>query len=137
MNPPNNWSPDNSSNIDEVGDQGVSEVMTWVEFFDGRVLPISPGLPPEWISRKSNFQPLRFLLACKESWSKPTGCLLLGNGRGKGCKEKPKTIVELKAVVENFVGEMSKETLRNVADNFIKQFKMCHQQDGGHFVHLK
>ena len=51
-------------------------------------------------------------------------------------KEKPKTIVELKALVENFVGEMSKETLRNVADNFIKQAKMC-QQDGGHFEHLK
>ena len=45
--------------------------------------------------------------------------------------------MELEAVVENFVGEMSKETLRNVADNFIKQAKMCHQQDGGHFEHMK
>ena len=52
-------------------------------------------------------------------------------------KEKPKTVVELKAVVENFVGEISKETLLNVADNFIKRAKMCHQQDGGHFEHLK
>ena len=37
---------------------------------------------------KSNFQPLRFLLACKESWSKPTGFLLLGSGRGKGPEGK-------------------------------------------------
>ena len=40
MNPPNNWSPDNSSNIDEVGDLGVSEVIAWIEFVNGRVLPI-------------------------------------------------------------------------------------------------
>ena len=38
-NPPKIWSPDNPSNIDEVGDQGVSEVMAW--FVDARVLPIT------------------------------------------------------------------------------------------------
>ena len=32
---------------------------------------------------------------------------------------KPKTIVELKAVVENFVGEVSKETLWNVVLGFL------------------
>ena len=35
----NFWDTDNPSNIDEVGDQGVSEVMAW--FVDGRVLPIT------------------------------------------------------------------------------------------------
>ena len=50
-------------------------------------------------------------------------------------KEKPKTIIELKSVVENFVAEISKEVLWSVADNFIKRAKMCHQKDGGHFEH--
>ena len=48
-------------------------------------------------------------------------------------EKKLKTIVELKAVVGNLVGEILKETLWNVADNFIKRAKMCPQQDGGHF----
>ena len=51
-------------------------------------------------------------------------------------KEKPKTIMELKSVVENFVAEISKEVLWSVADNFIKRAKMCHENDGGHFEYL-
>ena len=38
---------------------------------------------------------------------------------------------------ENFVGEISKETQWNAADNFVERAKMCHQHDGGHFEHLK
>ena len=44
---------------------------------------------------------------------------------------------ETQAVVENFIGEISRETMWNVADNFIMRAKMCPRQDGGHFKHLK
>ena len=50
---------------------------------------------------------------------------------------KPKTIVELKALIENFVDEISMDILWNVADTFISRSKMCRQQDGGHLEHLK
>ncbi len=35
--------------------------------------------------------------------------------------KKPKNLKELKAIVENFASEISKETLRKVADNFMKE----------------
>ena len=88
--------------------------------FQGRV--ISNRLDFFWPAKSPDLNPLDFYF-----W---------GVAEARVREEKPKTIEELKAVVENFVGEICKETLWNVADNFIKRAKMCHQQDGGHFEHL-
>ena len=62
-----------------------------------------------------------------------TVVLWSGGGKGSGGKTED----NLK-VVENFDGEILKETLHvwNVAENFIKRAKICRQQDGGHVEHV-
>lgn len=88
--------------------------------FQGRV--ISNRLDFFWPAKSPDLNPLDFYF-----W---------GVAEARVQKEKPKTIMELKSVVENFVAEISKEVLWSVADNFIKRAKMCHENDGGHFEYL-
>ena len=51
-------------------------------------------------------------------------------------EKKPKTVEELKMVVETFTKEVSSDTLLRVSDNFMKRAAFCVQEKGGHFEHI-
>ena len=50
--------------------------------------------------------------------------------------KKPKSLEELKLIVENFAKGISQDTLLRVADNFCTRAKLCIQEEGGHFEYL-
>ena len=50
--------------------------------------------------------------------------------------KKPKSLEELKLIVENFAKGISRDTLLRVADNFCTRAKLCIQEEGGHFEYL-
>ena len=51
-------------------------------------------------------------------------------------QKKPKTIPELKAIVETYASRIPRDILLRVADNFMERAKICNQEDGGHLEHL-
>ena len=51
-------------------------------------------------------------------------------------QKKPKTIPELKAIVETYASRIPRDSPLCVADNFMERAKICNQEDGGHFEHL-
>ena len=51
-------------------------------------------------------------------------------------QKKPKTIPELKAIVETYATRIPGDTLLRVADNFMERAKICNQEYDGHFEHL-
>ena len=113
-----------STGFNKTGPESTKQMIVWPSFlqdkFQGRV--ISNRLDFFWPAKSPDLNPLDFYF-----W---------GVAEARVQKEKPKTIMELKSVVENFVAEISKEVLWSVADNFIKRAKMCHENDGGHFEYL-
>ena len=51
-------------------------------------------------------------------------------------EKKPKTVEELKMVIETFTREVSSDTLLIVSDNFMKRAAFCVQEKGGHSKHI-
>ena len=51
-------------------------------------------------------------------------------------QKKPKTIPELKAIVETYASRIPRDSPLCVADNFMERAKICNQEDGGHFEKL-
>ena len=51
-------------------------------------------------------------------------------------KKNPKTIFDLKKVVEDYANQVTRDKLHRVADNFRERVKICYQKDVGHFEHL-
>ena len=51
-------------------------------------------------------------------------------------QKKPKTIPELKRIVEEFAFPIPRNTLPRVADNFIPRVRNCSQEYCSHIVHL-
>ena len=90
------------------------------EKFHGRV--ISNGLEVAWPAKSPDLNPLDFYF-----W---------GAAESKVHEEKPKTVEDLKEVVETFSRSIQKETLWKVADNFMKRVQFCFDENGGHFQHL-
>ena len=59
-----------------------------------------------------------------------------GQAQQEVYKAKPKSIEELKNVVERFAKGQKMETILRAANNFVKRAKLCVEQEGGHFEHL-
>ena len=72
----------------------------------------------------------------KSSDLKPLDFYFWGAAESKVHEEKPKTVEDLKEVVETFSRSIQKETLWKVADNFMKRVQFCFDENGGHFEHL-
>ena len=53
------------------------------------------------------------------------------------CDKRPKSLNQLKLIVENFAREIPQETLFKVADNFCTRAEFCLQEAGGHFQQRK
>ena len=177
------WSPVNPKLQEEVRDQGVSKVMVWVGFVDGKILPITwfdgsvkaetyldmlknrvwPAVRGSstkenyWFQQDgarvhTSYENLSFL---KEKFHgrvisdkldfywppkspdlNPLDYYFWGVAQQEVHAKKPKTLQELKAIVENFATRITKDTLLKVADNFMKRVKLCLDENGGHFEHL-
>ena len=50
---------------------------------------------------------------------------------------QPKTINQLKTIVEDFAANMDEEMVRKMARSVYGRSKLCIEQGGGHFEHLK
>jgi hypothetical protein len=77
---------------------------------------------PEWSANSPDLNPLDFCfwgLAMSEVW-----------------KKKPKTIPELKKVVEDFFNNLGTDFVKNCVLNIRKRAQLCVQEQGGHFEHL-
>ena len=48
-------------------------------------------------------------------------------------EEQPKTIEELKAVVENFFQSLSEDLVRRTVSNILKRAEFCVKNKGDHF----
>ena len=59
-----------------------------------------------------------------------------GQAMAKVWAEKPKTIDELKAVVENYFASLSEDFVKKCVSNIRKRAELCIQQKGGHFEQL-
>ena len=88
--------------------------------FNGRV--ISNRLDFSWPAKSPDLNPLDYFF-----W---------GAAEAEVNEKKPKTICDLKKVVENYANQITRDTLHRVADNFMRRVKICYQEDGGHFEHL-
>ena len=77
---------------------------------------------PEWPANSPDLNPLDFTF-----W---------GQAMAKVWKEKPKTIQELKNVVENFFSSLDSDFIKKCVLNIKKRAELCLQEDGGHFEHL-
>ena len=88
--------------------------------FNGRV--ISNRLDFSWPAKSPDLNPLDYFF-----W---------GAAEAEVYRKKPKTIFDLKKVVENYANQITRDTLHRVADNFMERVKICYQEDGGHFEHL-
>ena len=49
---------------------------------------------------------------------------------------KPKTLKEMREVVDNFAASMGEDFVRRIVANVLKRAKLCVQEEGGHFEHL-
>ena len=90
------------------------------EKFHGRV--ISNRLKLSWPAKSPDLNPMDFYF-----W---------GAAEAEVFQKKPKTIPELKAIVETYASRIPRDTLLRVADNFVERAKKCNQEDGGHFEYL-
>ena len=88
--------------------------------FNGRV--ISNRLDFSWPAKSPDLNPLDYFF-----W---------GAAEADVNKKKPKTICDLKKVVEDYANQITRDTLHRVDDNFMERVKICFQEDGGHFEHL-
>ena len=76
----------------------------------------------EWSANSPDLNPLDFCfwgMAMAEVW-----------------KKKPKTIPELKKVVEDFFNNLGPDFIKNCVLNIKKRAQLCVQEQGGHFEHL-
>ena len=90
------------------------------EKFSGRVISNKTDFP--WPPSSPDLNPLDFWF-----W---------GMAEKKVLEKKPKTVEELKMVVETFTREVSSDTLLRVSDNFMKRAAFCVQEKEGHFEHI-
>ena len=77
---------------------------------------------PEWSANSPDLNPLDFCfwgMAMAEVW-----------------KQKPKTIAELKKVVEDFFNSLGPDFIKKCVLNIRKRAQLCVQEQGGHFEHL-
>ena len=59
-----------------------------------------------------------------------------GVAKKEVCDERPKSLNQLKLIVENFAREIPRETLFKAAHNFRARAEFCLQEAGVHFQHL-
>ena len=88
--------------------------------FQGRVVSHKTDFP--WPPKSPDLNPLDFYF-----W---------GVAEKEVCDKRPKSLNQLKLIVENFAREIPRETLFKVADNFRTRAEFCLQEAGGHFQHI-
>ena len=88
------------------------------DFLGFRVLTALPGWPPY----SPDLSPLDFSL-----W---------GQALAHVVRCQPKTIDELKAIVNDFAVNLGEEKIRSMARHTRKRAELCCQVRGGHFEHL-
>ena len=96
--------------------------------YNQRSLLFSEGLYGRVISNR-----LDFSWPAKSPDLNPLDYFFWGAAEAEVNKKKPKTICDLKKVVEDYANQFTRDTLHRVADNFMERVKICYQEDRGHF----